>query len=1091
MNILNQQKIRAFTLLETIMVLGILSSVAILETKYYTAKLEQTAAINLGQQLAIYNNGIRAYLAEDINKVLAAHDVDPNVTIGINELKHSSCSQPGLSTKTHFVPCSFDANNNFGIQYSTRFEVVESNPGEKEVSAITQLAPLKKGGRQRTDLAGLAALSALGYSIGGTSAAVSTFSNIRSNPNDGSITMVAISSVVNDPWLRIDGGNNMEAAITFLEDGQTTQHGPIMTPSMREIRGVSRIYDKYIDAGGNHIGRDISLGDKSLNSHIISNVDFEVAAYDGIDIDVNDSAGIGNANFTVSAQNTISFESGHDILFKSNNADIEMYSKQNTNIISNTNSTIESNSDTIYTALNNLNIDSDLNTHFNADAALFYDADQGISFHSDNNNIEFKSDKIAKLEADNIDSLASNGIHFNALNGGFNAQSTQGDIHLESINGQEDSITMEAQNTAHINATTQLNVNAQKQLYTIGQTGYTISANTIDIKSSDDLITESNSYILHPTNSIDMSANQEIKFESTHGNIDLKAPAHITTEAQIIDGLFTQDISLHTGVGVNNFASGILDIESENGLVYLKANTNVNIGGNGQAKYWVDNGYVDYGISIVGVDDIDESGNNIHRESISLNQYNAHNGLMQISAQNLNINSDDGSGFDGTINIESINSSIDFNINAYNPIGDTQGPEGFHTAGKTTLYALNDLDIFGKSSVHMVGPVGIYAGKYVDTDTGIEYITQETRINTSNEYEGFNTADLLYNADFETIDALSVGFYSASGLGGLYHKNSAGSSSTLNIKAPIAKMNSAGPITIEPFNGKSNFSASNNINISSDRVLTIDNAGTPTKPATAPGDIIFTLDDDFSLYYNSLTAHTADGDFKFISEAEINLTSTGSGTSYHADGAGKIQAQQGDVNLSGNYIKIESEQGVDVNADKILLSQQGPLLNQAEQWNFDSNAFNLKGNNITLDGKFMHYYGNKVDFKSPRLFFGLTSEQIRNIYVGSNQQHNIINAKNVEITGYTNFIDRDGFGSADPTTPDGDLLLKEGIDANYAVENTYKRVANMYAEAKYLLKKSNALKDGINSAHDGIDAGYQNIRDAADNKEEFDNYRAK
>lgn len=207
---------KGFTLLELLMVVGLIMAMTVIEIQNKTLEFDQHRARALGKELYQYNNAVQSYIVNN-----------PTVTgtfNGVNWLKDTSCG--GLASDA-FLPCSFSATTSLGgLTYQTQIVDVA---GQSE--ATTTLPALVYKGGIRPDLAGLAALTASGGNISGPVATGST--TFRSDPATAVITMMASSTSSLDIWLRTDGANAMHAPIRF--DGTTS--------SDREINGVSRIFN--------------------------------------------------------------------------------------------------------------------------------------------------------------------------------------------------------------------------------------------------------------------------------------------------------------------------------------------------------------------------------------------------------------------------------------------------------------------------------------------------------------------------------------------------------------------------------------------------------------------------------------------------------------------------------------------------------------------------------------------------------------------------------------------------------------------------------------------------------------------------------
>jgi|GEM_PF-3028046 len=294
---LNLKLQKGFTLLESIIVAAIAASSIMMQIQLDSSRLEQEKARILGKELAIYNNGVRSYIAKNI-KNLAAQPIGTEIPIGIKTLKHTDCNG-GLSTDHHYVPCGLSNKTTIGhLTYITTISI-EGTTDVPEIRARTTMDVLMIGGKIRPDLAGLAAITALGQSlnISGNSLQVNTsVSMVDNSEGIKVIQMEAFDAQISAPWLEIDGGNTMHADIQFDTNNKKI---------MRDIVGVNQILNRNSSETD---GTELKLGYKpdglnkniyNILSHVLVDSNLDVNAPNSI---IMDTGANGVGDYTVDAQ---------------------------------------------------------------------------------------------------------------------------------------------------------------------------------------------------------------------------------------------------------------------------------------------------------------------------------------------------------------------------------------------------------------------------------------------------------------------------------------------------------------------------------------------------------------------------------------------------------------------------------------------------------------------------------------------------------------------------------------------------------------------------------------------------------------------
>lgn len=237
----NNKSQRGATLLEMMLVMGLLAVATLMAFWDKQVELEQQRAKAVGLQLNQYNGAVRSYVAK--NPALVA-----SVKTGSAWLKNTSCGGP-LAVGDEYLPCDFPTSTvaspiKFGMLSLTTTLDVTGTGSTKRITATTATSafsvPTDSIIQVRSDLAGIAALTAASATQTGVSShaggglspyGAATDSSYNSNPVDGRITMVASNKADNDVWLRTDGGNKMHAPLRF----------DATDPLSRQIEGASRI----------------------------------------------------------------------------------------------------------------------------------------------------------------------------------------------------------------------------------------------------------------------------------------------------------------------------------------------------------------------------------------------------------------------------------------------------------------------------------------------------------------------------------------------------------------------------------------------------------------------------------------------------------------------------------------------------------------------------------------------------------------------------------------------------------------------------------------------------------------------------------
>lgn len=252
-----------FTLLEVLMVVAIMSILAVIDIQDRTLRIEQEKARQLGMELYKYNSAVREYVSVHGGSNSASSFLGTKT--GVNWLKSSSC---GGTADKDYLPCNYLSSTGGQTTYGRMtFTTTLTAPvlGEK-MTGVTVMSKFTIAGKQRDDLAGLAALVARGassnsdtpllHTTDGTGVYCATANSDKlynlCASNIGRIVLRASTDVSQDSWLRTDGSNKMLNAITF-ETGDAASDTSF---GNREIRNVTRIFNGFT---GTRPGDDGSL----------------------------------------------------------------------------------------------------------------------------------------------------------------------------------------------------------------------------------------------------------------------------------------------------------------------------------------------------------------------------------------------------------------------------------------------------------------------------------------------------------------------------------------------------------------------------------------------------------------------------------------------------------------------------------------------------------------------------------------------------------------------------------------------------------------------------------------------------------------
>ena len=330
----NKNKNLGVTLLELMLVLGIVTAMVVQDVQQKVREADQAAARNMGNELFIYSNALRKYVNENYQSLIAT--IPNNGTAaynGVNFLKHTSCGG-GASATESFLPCTFPAATSLG---SIPFNAVFRRTGNS-IIVSRDFGPVRVGGEERSDLAGLAALTAAGISLNDGNVAATTTAQFTTDPTGTSMPRAMIRMEINsstagsgNAWLRTDGSNDMLADISF--DGS-------LPSTVRGIVNVARLRNVNNNTGNDQIDFESALRFTSTatstrrrieNLDGVSNGYGDVNVYDNLDVhgttDLRGTVYDSNSNLYIADNVNVSgylYDSGSN-LYLNDNVDVQGY----------------------------------------------------------------------------------------------------------------------------------------------------------------------------------------------------------------------------------------------------------------------------------------------------------------------------------------------------------------------------------------------------------------------------------------------------------------------------------------------------------------------------------------------------------------------------------------------------------------------------------------------------------------------------------------------------------------------------------------------------------------------------------------------
>lgn len=277
---------KGYTLLELLLVIGIMATIAVLSAQSQKLEFEQMGAKAMGMEIFRYNSAVQRYVANMSG--IENPSTITGVKTGVDWLKQSG------GAHANFLPESFLKNGKTTHGRLTFTTTIAHDP-VNGLTARTVMSPYLVGTKQRGDLSGLAALVASGayafkdqpsppLSEDGT-VVYCIDTSVRSpemaamcGSQRNQIVMFAKNLSATDKWLRVDHGNVAQNAIEMktpvltdpnsIKPSTETEMDEIDSRNNRHLRNVARIYN--LGTGGkNNETENLVIG-KRLGSNVFS-----------------------------------------------------------------------------------------------------------------------------------------------------------------------------------------------------------------------------------------------------------------------------------------------------------------------------------------------------------------------------------------------------------------------------------------------------------------------------------------------------------------------------------------------------------------------------------------------------------------------------------------------------------------------------------------------------------------------------------------------------------------------------------------------------------------------------------------------------
>lgn len=285
-----------FTLLELVLVIGLIAIMAVTELQDKTIEFEQMKAKKLGMELFRYNNAVQRIVAKN-----SANQAFAGTYTGLDWLKSDSCGGPP-ENDFGYLPCSFLSYTPGGTTSvgNLTFETTVTYSDSEGMVARTVMSSYVRNGVPLGDLSGLAALVAAGayvvkdqpstplnedgtvlYCLEIPAPSIAALCGTASDQ----IVMFARNVAPGNTWLRTDHGNLMSHTIEYGAAGAVPTLDSdlaLVDSTMRQIRNVARIYNVDAEAGsnalilGSRIGADVRTTATFLNDSVIVDADQEI-----------------------------------------------------------------------------------------------------------------------------------------------------------------------------------------------------------------------------------------------------------------------------------------------------------------------------------------------------------------------------------------------------------------------------------------------------------------------------------------------------------------------------------------------------------------------------------------------------------------------------------------------------------------------------------------------------------------------------------------------------------------------------------------------------------------------------------------------
>jgi hypothetical protein len=187
-----QKNQSGFLSIELLVIVSVLASVILLQTRQQASDTRRLAAMATGQQVSQYISALRAFISDQGGLIL------PSIETGVNWLKGPDCG--GSADKNYLSDCAFPASPGFDLSYQAELR----NDGSRfQADVVLGQAP--------ANVAGIITLTANAGDISNNTPVSGTFYAVNNEIETGEITALVNNDPNIDSWIRRDGSNSMAA----------------------------------------------------------------------------------------------------------------------------------------------------------------------------------------------------------------------------------------------------------------------------------------------------------------------------------------------------------------------------------------------------------------------------------------------------------------------------------------------------------------------------------------------------------------------------------------------------------------------------------------------------------------------------------------------------------------------------------------------------------------------------------------------------------------------------------------------------------------------------------------------------------------